>query len=267
MELYVFPKWGALALDRLTRADVVKLHTDLTRAGKAARANRVLATISSLYGWLQKDGGYTGANPAAKVERNQEHGREVYLTPQQVIDLRNAIGAYRTRTQGNDVAADCILFCIATGCRSGEAKKATWDQFDRDLAVWSKPASTTKQKKVHRVPLGPSAQAILQRRREGADQPEVFPGKYGAQHIKQLRSAWDAVRAMAGLDGVRIHDLRHTYASMAISGGVPLKTIGGLLGHSAIATTNRYAHLYDSDLADAVGKVDALIDGKFTLRQ
>jgi integrase len=156
------------------------------------------------------------------------------------------------------------MFIIATGCRAGEAKTATWDQFDPALTIWSKSASTTKQKKVHRVPLGPAAQAVLLRRRglRQDGQKSVFPGKYGADHLRQLRSAWGTVSAAAGLQGVRIHDLRHSYASLAISVGVPLKVVGALLGHSAIATTNRYAHLYDDDLKIAVGKVSAVIQGE-----
>jgi integrase len=216
-----------------------------------------------MYGWLQKDGAYKGENPAAKLEKNPEHGREVYLTPAQVSALRDALEAYAGRIKGNDVAADCLTFIIATGCRSGEAKTAVWSQFDESLTVWSKPASTTKQKKVHRVPLGPAAQAVLLRRRglRQKGQEAVFPGKYGADYIRQLRSAWATVSAAAGLKGVRIHDLRHSFASLAISAGVPLKVVGGLLGHSAVATTNRYAHLYDDDLRTAADKVSALIEG------
>ena len=266
MEIYVFPRWGNRPVDKLTRADVVRLHTELTAAGKAPRANRLVATISSLYGWLQKDAGYTGANPASKIERNHEEAREIYLTPAQVHAVRAAIDAYGDRILGNDVAADCLRLVIATGCRSGEARKARWDQFDSDLRIWTKPASTTKQKKLHRVPLGPAAQSVLLRRRERRRHGElaVFPGKYGAEHIRQLRSIWETVAKAAGLEGVRIHDLRHTYASLAISSGVPLKVVGGLLGHASITTTNRYLHLYDDDLQAAVGKVSAMIEGEGT---
>ncbi len=181
LQIYLFPKWGKRQVNQLTRADVVRLHAELTRAGKPTRANRVVATISSLYGWLQRDAGLDVANPAARIERNQEHSREHFLDAQQVAGLRAALEDYAQklggRSRGNDIAADCILFCIATGCRSGEARTATWDQFDEALTVWSKPASTTKQRKKHRSPIGPAAQAVLLRRRglRRTGETSVFP--------------------------------------------------------------------------------------------
>jgi len=262
-EQFIFPKWGDTPIDRLTRREVVELHGEITKAGTPTRANRVIATVSSLYGWLYAADIYKGENPAAKVERNHEEPRQTYLTPQQVGELHAALDAYAGHVKGNDVAADCIRLIIATGCRRGEAMRATWDQFNADLTIWTKPASTTKQKKLHRVPLGPAAQVILARRRAASKKgvAYVFPGKYGANHIRQLRSCWEAVQAATGLAGVRVHDCRHTYASLAISAGVPLQVVGGLLGHSAPRTTAKYAHLYDDDLRSAVGRVSALVTG------
>lgn len=213
--------------------------------------------------WLRRDGGHMVDNPAAGIERNQEHSREVYLDPAQVALLREALAIYSTRRRGADAVADCIEFTLATGCRSGEAMTATWSQFDQALTTWTKPASTTKQKKLHRVPLGPAAQSILLRRRglrqEGAEW--VFPGRGGIGHARSLHNAWATVCGLAGLRSVRLHDLRHSYASLAISAGVPLQVVGGLLGHSSQQTTRRYAHLFDDDLRTAAGKVNAMIEG------
>src|SRR5262249_47325970 len=158
--------------------------------------------------------GYTGANPCAKLERNREEGRETFLIPEQVAALRVALDTYAMRIKGNDIAADCLAFILATGCRRGEAMKATWNQFDGALTIWTKPSSHTKQKKMHRSPLSPMAQAILIRRRGECQSGDdaVFPGKYGALHIRQLRSAWNSVTRMAGLpSGIRVHDLRHSF--------------------------------------------------------
>lgn len=109
------------------------------------------------------------------------------------------------------------------------------------------------------MPLGPAATDILTTRKKRAGKGDVFvfPGKYGAEHIQQLRSVWDYVRDQTGLGEVRVHDMRHSFASLAVSAGVPLKTIGGLLGHSSVTTTNRYAHLYDDDLRNAAAAVNA----------
>ena len=135
LELYLFPRWGNRPIDRLARADVVQLHAELMAVGKAVRANRLMATISSLYGWLRRDGGFIIENPAAGIERNAEHGREVFLDPSQVARLRDALQAYGSRGRGTDVVADCIEYVLATGCRSGEAMTARWDQLDPALTI------------------------------------------------------------------------------------------------------------------------------------
>jgi integrase len=259
VEAYAFPVFGSTRVDRITKAQVEGLHGKITGDGKPVRANRVLAVISSVFGWLNEVGTYTGPNPCAKLERNREDGRETFLNPEQVRAVLDALDEYAGLTKGNDVAADCVRFCLATGCRSGEAKAARWSQFDPALTVWTKAASTTKQRKIHRVPLGPAATAVLEDRRAKARKGAVyvFPGKYGAHHIRQLRSIWDFVRDRTGLGEVRVHDMRHSFASLAVSAGVPLKVIGGLLGHSSVTTTNRYAHLYDDDLKNAAAAVNA----------
>jgi integrase len=268
MRQHVFPKWGARPINALTRSDIVDIHAALTRAGSPTRANRVVATISSLFGFLQRDRGYTGGNPAAGIKKNPEHGREVFLTAVQVRDALAAIERYVERGDGRAAGsrsvANCLTFVIATGCRSHEAKSAQWSEFDDDLTVWVKAAPDTKQRRAHRRPLNDMATEILQRRRDARHNgPYVFPGRHGDDHVKQLRAAWSRIRKDAGLpDGVRIHDLRHSFASLALHAGASLPLIGKLLGHSNVRTTARYSHLLDADLRAAVGKVNALIEGK-----
>ena len=263
LEAYAFPEFGDKRVDRVTKSEVAALHGAITKAGKTVRANRVLAVISSVFGWMSEVDIYTGPNPCAKLERNREDGRETFLTPEEIASVMAALETYEEQTLGNDVAADCVRFCLATGCRSGEAKSARWDQFDKTLSIWTKPASTTKQRKIHRVPLGPAATEVLMRRKSRATKADVyvFRGKYGAQHIRQLRSVWDFVREQTGLTEVRVHDTRHSFASLAVSAGVPLKVVGGLLGHSSVQTTNKYAHLYDDDLKNAAKAVSARLAG------
>ena len=264
MEAYAFPEFGKTRVDRVKKAQVAELHGTITAAGKAIRANRVMAVISSVFGWLTEVALYTGPNPCAKLERNREEGRETFLSASEIATVMAALDEYESGTKGNDVAADCVRFCLATGCRSGEAKAAQWDQFDKGLTIWTKKASTTKQRKLHRVPLGPAATEVLARRKALAAKADayVFPGKYGAAHIQQLRSVWTFVRKKTGLSEVRVHDTRHSFASLAVSAGVPLKVVGGLLGHSSVSTTNRYAHLYDEDLKSAAAAVNARLSAK-----
>lgn len=260
--VHILPRWGKRKIDRIDRPDAVRLHDDLTAAGHPVLANRVLAALSSVYGWLRKDRGHKVDNPAAMVERNDEHGREIYLTPSQCGEVLTALEAYGARGGQKQVAADCVAFILSSGCRPSEGRGARWEHLSDDLATWHKPARIVKQRKPHRIPLGPAAHAILVRRLRlrKRNEPMVFPPERGK--LLDIRKAWRFAANQAVLDGVRVHDLRHTYASLAVSSGVPLKVLGGLLGHSAIATTNRYAHLYEDDLRAAAGAVSARIESK-----
>ena len=96
-----------------------------------------------------------------------------------------------------------------------------------------------------RIPLPQAARAVLDALPDPEGNPYVIAGKLPDSHITDLQHPWQRIRKLAGLDGVRIHDLRHTYASNAVSGGMPIQMVGKLLGHSQLQTTMRYAHLAD----------------------
>ena len=151
-------------------------------------------------------------------------------------------------------AAAAILLLLLTGARMNELLQATWEQFDLDDdGIWVKPASNTKQKRVHRIPLNTRAVAMLKqlRRLADPDQRLVFPTR---ARVGNIRTAWEQVRREARLADVRIHDLRHSYASLLINNGVTLYEVGALLGHSDVTTTSRYAHLTDATLRRATEK-------------
>ncbi len=141
-------------------------------------------------------------------------------------------------------AAAIIRLCMLTGARVGEVRTAQFDQFNLDYAIWSKPASTTKQRKIHRVPISQDVAAIVRLRQQAVPRgnPWLFPGETVGQPVKDISRFWARVQREAELPGVRIHDLRHTFASLLVSGGASLEMIGKLLGHSQMQTTQRYAH-------------------------
>jgi integrase len=258
-------RFGNRPVDKVTRADLAQLADEITAKGAKTRANRVLATVSSMYGWLNRDRDYQGSNPARGLERRHEEPREVFLTPEQIDALRLALAAYAARQDGrsrcNASVADCLLFCLATGCRSGEAKAATWSMFDEGLGTWSKPAATTKSRRLHVVPLGNLARDILvhrlRLRRDG--EAVVFPNKTGG-HLTNVRHAWAEISKAAGIEGCRVHDLRHSFASIGLQAGLTLPMLGKLLGHTRTETTARYSHISQPDLRAAAGAVNALID-------
>ena len=164
---------------------------------------------------------------------------------------------------GRTPAADCLRLIMLTGCRPGEAMLATWEQFDAQPGFWIKPSSHTKQRREHRLPLSAPARQLVAdvRSLRGEINPNefVFPGQIPGQPLQQLRSCWDAVCKHAGLSGVRIYDLRHTFAATGAGGGLSLPLIGRLLGHTQHRTTMRYAHLADDPLREAADKIASAI--------
>jgi integrase len=133
---------------------------------------------------------------------------------------------------------------------------------DLNEGTWTKPASTTKQKKTHTVPLSAPARQLLSELSESAETNAeyVFPGRWGGYRT-EVRRAWRELCVAAKIKGVRIHDLRHSYASQLASSGFSLPVIGALLGHSQPATTARYAHLFDEVTRQATERVGAVIAG------
>lgn len=125
--------------------------------------------------------------------------------------------------------------------------------------TWTKPAAMTKQRKIHRLPISEEVAVIVRQRRLLAPTgcPWLFPGEIKGQPVQEIRRGWHRIRAAAGLPGLRIHDLRHTFASLLVSRGASLEMIAKLLGHAQVQTTQRYAHLADAPLR---GSVDAVAE-------
>jgi integrase len=187
------------------------------------------------------------------------------------------------------VSANAIKLLLLTGARRSEVLSATWDQFDLQGATWTKPHGSTKQKRAHRVPLSPQAVALLagMRREADPDCPHVFLGNGTGRPLITVRRLWLAACRSAGLavqiekrdsrgrvvrdangkpvmtwqTTARLHDLRHSYASLLVNSGLSLHIVGGLLGHSKPATTARYAHLQDSVMRAATERVGAIVAG------
>ena len=256
---FLKPEWGSRKAVDITVDDAEALHRAITngkrtKSGRAApiRANRVKAYGSKIFSQAVRWRIVT-ENPFKGIETNPENKRRRYFSQAEIVAIGKALDGYPAQ-----IAADCIRLIMLTGCRPGEARTATWDQFDLERGVWTKPGATTKQKTEHRIPLSAPAQELLQRmRKERPDGKWVFHGRRKSEVLTQIHSVWGYVRKTAKLKDARAHDLRHTYASILASGGLSLPIIGALLGHTQPATTARYAHLHDEPLkeaAEAVGR-------------
>ena len=261
---HILPRLGRRLIKDLSFSDVERLHRSMKKTPYAA--NRTVSLLSKMYSmairweWAKK-------NPAKGIERYPEQRRERFLSPDEIGRLTESFTELvRTSVRPNETLkiVDALRLLMLTGARRSEVLSATWSMFDLEAGVWTKPSSHTKQKKEHRVPLSPPAIQLLQEVKARALNSEyVFPARRGSKHphLTELKAAWAKACKITGLEGVRIHDLRHTYASVLVSGGATLPLIGALLGHTQVQTTFRYAHLEDDPLREATTRVGAVIAG------
>ncbi len=251
-ERYIKPAMGNKKVSAISFDDVDALHRRITKAGKIYRANRTLAVLSKMFS-LAIRWKWRADNPAKDIERNQEIKRHRYLTGEELARLTLALAEH-----DDQQAANIIRLLLLTGARRGEVLAARWDQFDLEAGTWTKPGATTKQKTEHRVPLSAHARQLLTELR--AYDEYVFPGR-GSDHRVDIKRNWAAICKAANITGARIHDLRHTYASVLASAGLSLPIIGALLGHTQAQTTQRYSHLFDDPLRAATERVGSIVMG------
>jgi integrase len=256
---HIAPTLGKLKTAEVSPTDIDRLHHKITADGYPYRANRVIAVCSKMFA-LAVRWGLRGDNPCKGIEKNKEYFRRRYLKSDELATLLRALAAYPDRR-----IADVFRVLLMTGCRRGEALSMRWADVDLDKGIWSKPPSSTKQKEAHEVPLAAPVKQLLTEIRQSQTAkrqplPEyVFPGSGANGHVVEVKRAWRRICEDAGIRNLRIHDLRHSFASALVSDGASLPLVGSLLGHSSPATTQRYAHLFDDPQRKAVERVGAAI--------
>lgn len=193
-----------------------------------------------------------GSNPCAGMRRKKTRFAGRHLGPDDYAALGRAL---RKHCPMPNPAGALLRFVAVTGCRRSEAFDLQWGNLHGDRAVLADSKTGPKT-----IWLGTAARAVLDAMpRTGG--PWIFRDERRVKCLTELYEAWHAVRVKAGLEGLRIHDLRHGFASVGISMKMDLPTIAGLLGHADIATTNGYAHLRSGHLSEAVARVAARIAG------
>ena len=236
----ILPALGRRRLDEITQDDVMSLRRRLIDEGLSpSSVNRHLATLRSLLNLALKWQLYEGRNPAASPGMLPEVHRDRYLTADQTQALVRALDLEPDRD-----AAAALALLVVTGARKNEVLRTTWDLVDLDRGMLAVPRS--KNGRPRYIPLSPIAVLVLQRQalRRVADNPHVFPSRRRpGRSLENLRGAWQRVKRVAGLSTeLRIHDLRHSFASALANAGTPLYEIGTVLGHRQLSTTTRYAH-------------------------
>jgi integrase len=248
------PVMKRLRVAAVSYSDVDSLHRTISKRAPY-HANRVLALLSKMF-TLAIRWGWRTDNPCRGIERNQEQKRKRYLSGSELDSLMAALNQHPDQ-QG----ANIIRLLLLTGARRGEVLSAKWDQFDLLKGVWIKPGATTKQRTDHVVPLSAPTRQLLNDLHKLRSGEYLFPGRLGDHRI-DVKDSWASICKAAKIEGLRLHDLRHSYASFLASSGESLPMIGSLLGHTQPSTTARYAHIFDEARRAATERVGAIIDGK-----
>lgn len=239
-------RFGATPINRLQRQEIQQFHNELKESGMAAAtADHHLKLIRHALN-LAEDWGLIQANPAAKVKQfNEDNQVERYLSEEELQRLLAVLEAHDNRP-----VACAVLWLLATGARVGEALSAKWSDIDQENGVWVIQAANSKSKRKRSVPLNHVALDILDEldslRKKG---DWLFIGKRGP--LKSINKVWYGIRDDARLSDFRLHDLRHTHASMLVNAGHSLFEVQAVLGHSDPKVTMRYAHFSKGSLQQA----------------
>lgn len=255
LDKVLLPVLGPRKLADIARADIAKFHHDQRRA--PYQANRALSLLSKLFNLCEKWGlRKDGTNPCRHVEKYREEKKERYLNPDELSRLGVVLSNTEASKEELPQAIAAIRLLILTGARFSEILALKWDYIDLDQREITLPDSKTGKKTIQ---LGEPAAELLMTMPRYVGSPYVIPGQKAGQHLIGLPHIWMRIREKAGLPSVRIHDLRHSFASSAARAGMSLPFIGALLGHRELATTNRYVHLMSDPLKVAANTVETCI--------
>lgn len=267
LDRIVKPALGTTKADKLTRLQLGKLHSSLSKT--RFQANRMLAVVGSMYAFAGRAGLLPeGTSPARGIDKFKESRRERFLTVEELERLGDAIREAETGgipwavdetkatakhvakedrfTRIAPTAAAALRLLLFTGCRLREILHLRWEHVDFERGCLFLPDSKSGRKTV--ILNAPALAVLSSLERVGA---YVVPGDDLEKPRRDLKRPWRAVTKRAKLVGVRLHDLRHTYASFGAGIGLGLPIIGGLLGHAQATTTSRYAHLDNDPLRRA----------------
>lgn len=249
------PALGRRKLADVSRADVSALHRKLSAS--PYQANRCVAVLRSFFSWCERQAMIAqSSNPARMIEKYPESSRERFLSPDELQRLGEALKVSEREEWPWAIAA--ILLIMFTGARRGEILGLRWEQVDLAAGTARLPDSKTGAKTLY---LSAPARAVLDQVRRMPDNPYVICGRLKGGPLIGLPRVWRRVRDRAKLPDLRLHDLRHTFASWGAMGGMPLTVIGRLLGHSQPSVTDRYAHFASSPLVAAADVVAESIAG------
>ena len=248
----LLPAFGNLALDRIDRR-AVNLWFDRYSATAPGGANRTLGVLCQIMNHARNHG-HVETNPASGIRRNPARRLNRFLSRVEIRRMHDELDRCVAESPARAAQADIIRLLACTGCRLGEIRSLKW----REVGVGTLDLKDSKTGP-RSVYLNSKARGIIDRQPR-TDSPYVFPSANDPMKpLSQNYAVWFLVRKRAGIEDVRLHDLRHTYASHAVLSGIPLPTVARLLGHRNVSMTLRYAHVADPEVEAAAERIGGAI--------
>ncbi|ADP70719.1 integrase family protein [Rhodomicrobium vannielii ATCC 17100] len=255
IRLHLKPAFGATPIADIRKTSVATFHA--RHAETPRNANHALSVLSKIMNWAEEQGLRPAeSNPCRNIRKYRETKRERYLSPDELARLGAALAAAEDDKTVDPYIIAAIRLLLLTGARLSEILTLRWTYVDTYRRILNLPDSKTGAKV---IPLNQAALDLLGTLPRLNSNPFVLVGRVEGQHLVNLQKPWRRIRKEAGLDDVRIHDLRHSFASVSVGLGGSLPVIGRVLGHSQPATTARYAHVADKVAAELVEAAGALI--------
>lgn len=250
--------FGGQRLNRIGRQAIQTFHTGLVDCGLAhASADHHIKLLRRCMNLARDWGLMTEPNPAARIQLfNKCNLVENYLDPEQLEKLITVL-----KTDSNKAVCQIALFLLSTGCRLNEALTATWDQVDQKNRILRISALNSKSKRVRTVPLNDAALEVLSQLTTEGKFDHLFINAETEKPYTTIMKVWTRLRKKAGLPHLRIHDLRHQFASFLVNSGRTLYEVQSILGHSDAKVTQRYSHLSTKTLHEAANSASVIING------
>lgn len=250
-DVHILPRLGNRKLRDVTPEEVARWHLDVCAQSTAARM--ALSTLSGLMVYAEDHGlRAAGTNPCKGLRKKQRGQRGQLLPAATVRKLWAALDRLQERLPD---ACDAVRLLLLTGARRSEILSLEWDRIAGPRAVLEDSKTGPRT-----IWLNTPARAVLDARRDAATGPFVFPAPQSEGPIKVIDYAWNAIRKEAGIGPLRVHGLRHHFASVAVSNGIDLRIVGQLLGHHDLDSTLGYAHLTSDALMKSATRVSGYID-------
>ena len=247
----LLPVFGAMPLDKIDRKGVIRWFDGYSTTAPGGANSALLVFRQIMNHAISR--GHIETNPTRGLKRNPRPKLTRFLSREEIGLLHEVLDGYEPRQPSGKAQADIIRLLLLTGCRAGEMVKLRWREVDGDTLELEDSKTGPRQ-----VLLSPEARAIIERQPRSVS-PWVFPSPMNPARARTDLSLWKRVRKLAGIEDVRLHDLRHTFASQAAMQGIPLPVVARLLGHAQVQMTLRYAHVSDRDVEAAAERIGGVM--------